>query len=62
RCIAVPLAMAELEVAIRQLLDRFPRLQLAVPSQEVHWDTKTIRRFPTELPVTWHEPPANQPH
>ncbi|MET9388791.1 cytochrome P450, partial [Streptomyces sp. NPDC002928] len=62
RCIAVPLAMAELEVAIRQLLDRFPRLQLAVPPQEVHWDTKTIRRFPTELPVTWHEPPANQPH
>jgi cytochrome P450 len=53
RCIAVPLAMAELEVAIGRLLDRFPELQLAVPPEEVRWDTETIRRFPIELPVTW---------
>jgi cytochrome P450 len=53
RCIAVPLAMAELEVAIGRLLERFPRLRLAVPPEEVRWDTETIRRFPLELPVTW---------
>ncbi|MER5860230.1 cytochrome P450 [Streptomyces sp900105245] len=53
RCVAVPLAMAELEVAIGRLLDRFPTLRLAVPPEEVRWDTKTIRRFPLELPVTW---------
>lgn len=53
RCIAVPLAMAELEVAIGRLLERFPGLRLAVPPEEVRWDTKTIRRFPLELPVTW---------
>ncbi|MFJ9821336.1 cytochrome P450 [Streptomyces sp. NPDC101151] len=53
RCIAVPLAMAELEVAIGQLLERFPGLRLAVPPEEVRWDTETIRRFPIELPVAW---------
>lgn len=53
RCIAVPLAMAELEVAIGRLLERFPGLRLAVPPEEVRWDTETIRRFPIELPVAW---------
>ncbi|MEU8585676.1 cytochrome P450 [Streptomyces sp. NPDC048664] len=53
RCIAVPLAMAELEVAVGRLLDRFPGLRLAVPPERVRWDTETIRRFPHELPVAW---------
>ncbi|MFF2205814.1 cytochrome P450 [Streptomyces sp. NPDC058145] len=53
RCIAMPLAMAELEVAIGRLVERFPRLRLAVAPEEVRWDTKTIRRFPLELPVAW---------
>ncbi|MEH0577165.1 MULTISPECIES: cytochrome P450 [Streptomyces] len=53
RCIAVPLAMAELEVAVGRLLERFPGLRLAVPPEEVPWDTETIRRFPLELPVAW---------
>ncbi|MGW1161287.1 cytochrome P450 [Streptomyces sp. NPDC002513] len=53
RCIAVPMAMAELEVAIGRLLERFPHLRLAVPPEEIRWDTETIRRFPLELPVEW---------
>ncbi|WP_234425743.1 cytochrome P450, partial [Streptomyces kebangsaanensis] len=53
RCIAMPLAMAELEVAVGRLVERFPGLRLAVPPQEVRWDTETIRRFPLELPVAW---------
>ncbi|MFG2964039.1 MULTISPECIES: cytochrome P450 [unclassified Streptomyces] len=53
RCIAMPLAMAELEVAIGRLVERFPGLRLAVEPQELRWDTKTIRRFPLELPVAW---------
>ncbi|MGW3954821.1 cytochrome P450 [Streptomyces sp. NPDC004752] len=53
RCIAMPLGMAELEVAIGRLLERFPGLRLAVAPQEVKWDTATIRRFPLELPVAW---------
>ncbi|MFE7234125.1 cytochrome P450 [Streptomyces sp. NPDC002405] len=53
RCIAMPLAMAELEVAIGRLMQRFPGLRLAVPPEEVRWDQQTIRRFPLELPVAW---------
>ncbi|MEU0602657.1 cytochrome P450 [Streptomyces sp. NPDC006393] len=53
RCIAMPLAMAELEVAIGRLVERFPGLRLAVAPEDVRWDTKTIRRFPLELPVAW---------
>ncbi|WP_320778026.1 cytochrome P450 [Streptomyces sp. CRN 30] len=53
RCIGAPLALAELEVAVGRLLERFPGLRLAVPPEEVRWDTETIRRFPLELPVAW---------
>jgi cytochrome P450 len=53
RCIAAPLAMAELEVAVGRLVERFPELRLAVPAEEVRWDTETIRRFPIELHVAW---------
>ncbi|MEU6404477.1 cytochrome P450 [Streptomyces sp. NPDC046985] len=53
RCIAVPLAMAELEIAVGRLLERFPSLKLAVPAEEVRWDDETIRRFPLSLPVAW---------
>ncbi|MER7968402.1 cytochrome P450 [Streptomyces sp. NPDC096080] len=53
RCVAVPLALTELEVAVGGLLDRFPGLRLAVEPREVRWDTGTIRRFPVALPVTW---------
>ncbi|MFF3487319.1 cytochrome P450 [Streptomyces sp. NPDC002701] len=52
-CPATTLALAELHSAISALLTRFPRLHLAVPAHEVHWDTTTIRRFPLHLPVTW---------
>ena len=53
RCVGVALAMAELEVAVGRLLERFPGLRLAVPPEDVRWDTETIRRFPLELPVAW---------
>ncbi|MFE2635930.1 cytochrome P450 [Streptomyces scopuliridis] len=53
RCIAAPLAMAELEAVIGRLVERFPGLRLAVPAEELRWDTETIRRFPHELPVAW---------
>jgi cytochrome P450 len=53
RCIAAPLAMAELQAAIGILLVRFPRLRLAVPAEDLRWDTQTIRRFPIRLPVSW---------
>ncbi|MEU2913005.1 cytochrome P450 [Streptomyces massasporeus] len=52
-CVASTLAVAELRTAIGVLFTRLPRLRLAVPAQDVAWDTQTIRRFPLELPVTW---------
>jgi cytochrome P450 len=52
-CVASTLAIAELRTAIGALFTRLPRLRLAVPGQDVPWDTQTIRRFPLELPVTW---------
>ncbi|MFD5749239.1 cytochrome P450 [Streptomyces sp. NPDC127033] len=53
RCIAAPLATAELEAAFGGLLARFPELRLAVPAEDLTWDTDTIRRFPHALPVAW---------
>jgi cytochrome P450 len=52
-CIAVPLAMAELQAAIGALLTRFPRLRLAGPPEDLQWNAGTIRRFPCRLPVSW---------
>ncbi|MFF8291664.1 cytochrome P450 [Streptomyces sp. NPDC016309] len=52
-CVAAPLALAELRVAVGALAERFPRLRLAVPARQVRWDTETIRRFPLRLPVRW---------
>ncbi|MFE9451913.1 cytochrome P450 [Streptomyces sp. NPDC006739] len=52
-CIAAPLAFEELRVALSTLLDRLPGLRLAVPPDEVRWDSTTIRRFPLQLPVRW---------
>jgi cytochrome P450 len=52
-CIGSPLAVMELEVAFASLLERFPRLRLAVPPDRVRWNTESIWRFPYELPVAW---------
>lgn len=52
-CLAAPLARAELESAVTGLLTRFPGLRLAVPADDIAWDTGTIRRFPLRLLVTW---------
>ncbi|MEV1007387.1 cytochrome P450 [Streptomyces sp. NPDC049881] len=52
-CIGAPLALMELELAIGSLLERFPRLTLAVPPGEVRWNDESIWRYPYELPVTW---------
>lgn len=52
-CIGAPLALMELQVAIGTVLARFPRLQLAVPPEQIRWNTGSIWRYPHELPVTW---------
>ncbi|MEW2615542.1 cytochrome P450 [Streptomyces sp. NPDC047880] len=52
-CIASTFAIAEVGTAIEVLFTRLPGLRLAVPAEDVRWDTQTIRRFPLELSVTW---------
>ncbi|MGC5345525.1 cytochrome P450 [Streptomyces sp. DT24] len=52
-CLGAPLATMELEVAFMSLLARFPDLRLAVPVQDVRWNTTSIWRYPLALPVTW---------
>ncbi|MDH6130403.1 cytochrome P450 [Kitasatospora sp. GP82] len=52
-CLGAPLAEAEIEVAIGTLLERFPRLALAKPAEEVEWNTTSIWRYPLALPAAW---------
>lgn len=52
-CLGAPLAAMELQVALGTLLQRFPDLALAVPKEEVPWNTTSIWRYPTALPVRW---------
>ncbi|MFF7726469.1 cytochrome P450 [Streptomyces sp. NPDC008001] len=52
-CLGAHLARMQLQVAIGTLLTRFPGLHLAVPAEEVRWNTRSIWRFPLALPVAW---------
>jgi cytochrome P450 len=51
-CIGAPLARIEGQVAIGTLLRRFPRLELAVPPEELRWRGGLIMRGLQSLPVT----------
>lgn len=53
RCLGAPLASLELEIALGSLLERFPGLALAVPAEDVAWNTSSIWRYPLALPVLW---------
>jgi len=50
-CVGAPLARLEAEVAIGWLLERFPRLSLAVDPNELSWRPSTVTHCPTALPV-----------
>ncbi|WP_199730810.1 cytochrome P450 [Amycolatopsis panacis] len=52
-CLGSHLARMVLQVSIGTLLSRFPGLSLAVPQDEVRWNTVSIWRYPLALPVTW---------
>ncbi|OON82835.1 cytochrome P450 [Streptomyces tsukubensis] len=52
-CLGSHLARMTLQVAIGTLLSRFPELRLAVPAEEVRWNTVSIWRYPLALPVAW---------
>lgn len=52
-CLGSHLARLQLRTAVAGLLAAFPTLQLAVPADEVRWNTQSIWRYPLTLPVAW---------
>ncbi|MGW1127927.1 cytochrome P450 [Streptomyces sp. NPDC002526] len=52
-CPAAPLARLELQTVIATLARRLPGLRLAVPADEVEWNTNRVMRGVTRLPVAW---------
>ena len=50
-CLGQQLARMEIEVALRALVDRFPRLSPVEPDE--HWREKTLLRGPKSVRVTW---------
>jgi cytochrome P450 PksS len=52
-CLGAPLARLEGQVAIRRLLDRLPRLRLAVPADSLRWRPGLNLRGLERLPVAW---------
>ncbi|MBB5158221.1 cytochrome P450 [Saccharopolyspora phatthalungensis] len=52
-CVGPLLARMEARVLLATLLDRLPRLRLAVSPEEVRWRQDVMIRGPVDLPVTW---------
>lgn len=52
-CLGAPLARLQGQIAIRTLLERYPRLHLAVPVEQLRWRTIPILRGLHHLPVRW---------
>lgn len=52
-CLGAQLGRMELQLALEGLLDRFPGLRLAVPTEELRWVSGMAFRRPAELPVAW---------
>jgi cytochrome P450 len=52
-CLGASLARVELEVAFRTLLDRLPRLALAVPLEDLRWNHGWFVKSLETLPVVW---------
>jgi cytochrome P450 len=51
-CLGAPLARLEGKIALARLLDRFPRLRLAVPPSELSWNPNYLLHSLTRLPLT----------
>ena len=50
-CIGAPLARIEAPIAFARLIERFPKLRLAVPEDELEWQRTVGFRGPQSLPV-----------
>lgn len=52
-CLGSHLARMVLQVSVGSLIARFPGMRLAVPIEDVEWNTVSIWRYPLALPVAW---------
>ncbi|MGW7097883.1 cytochrome P450 [Streptomyces sp. NPDC054838] len=52
-CVGSMLARMESEIIVATLLDRYPKLALAVPPEQMQWQPGALIRGPKTLPVTW---------
>jgi pentalenolactone synthase len=52
-CIGAPLARIELQVALAQLVRRFPTMRLAVPVEELTVRSDVLTGGLVDLPVVW---------
>ncbi|MFD9634403.1 cytochrome P450 [Streptomyces violascens] len=52
-CVGPLLARMESEVLLSTLINRLPDLRLALPPEQVRWQTNVLIRGPVDLPVTW---------
>ncbi|WP_375769172.1 cytochrome P450 [Archangium gephyra] len=50
-CIGAPLARLEAQIAFETLFQRFPKLRLAVPAEELRWGTGVAMRGFNRIPV-----------
>jgi hypothetical protein len=50
-CLGAPLARMEAEVALGALIDRFPRISLAVPESDLRWRPVSLMNGLESLPV-----------
>ncbi|MFJ9134983.1 cytochrome P450 [Streptomyces sp. NPDC102256] len=51
RCVGAPLAKAEVEIALRAILTRFPGIRLAAPTDQLDWRRTRLVRGLATLPV-----------
>ncbi|MFD7615025.1 cytochrome P450 [Streptomyces sp. NPDC059828] len=52
-CVGAMLARMESEIVIGTLMERYPRLALAVPPEQMTWQKGGLIRGPESLPVSW---------
>ncbi|GAA1403707.1 cytochrome P450 [Kitasatospora putterlickiae] len=52
-CIGAPLARLELQTAFSQLAQRFPRMRLTVPVEDLTVRPASFAAIPTSIPVVW---------
>ncbi|MEV0125704.1 cytochrome P450 [Streptomyces sp. NPDC050703] len=53
QCLGQNLARAEIEIALRSLFERLPRLRLAMPAEDIPFKPGDTIQGMLELPVTW---------